>query len=158
MDGEFWEKYRDRRWQEKRLRIMERAGFRCEMCGSEDSKETLHIHHGYYRSKADLWDYPDDTLWCLCESCHEAAEANKQDCHSALATINPAFLELAATAIESLRDGLFLIDDEGITNKRSIVAESDTYADALIAIIGLCNPKRIREILGQCPGWQEVNS
>lgn len=65
------EKLKHPRWQKKRLAVLERAKWRCECC--EDDKETLQVHHLIY-SKGVPWDAPDETLECLCESCHEWRE------------------------------------------------------------------------------------
>lgn len=59
------------KWQEKRLSIMQRAEFQCEWCASSDY--TLHVHHTYYERGAKPWEYPDDSLLCLCEFCHGRA-------------------------------------------------------------------------------------
>lgn len=67
--SEFWEAYRDPRWQEKRLKIMERAEFKCERCSREDNA-TLNVHHSYYESGKKPWEYPDESLRCWCEDCH----------------------------------------------------------------------------------------
>ena len=85
----YTEKFLDPRWQRKRTEIMQRADFRCEWCGS--NKYTLHIHHGYYESGTDPWDYHNDTLYCLCEHCHEYAEERKRDIHMELASLHPKF-------------------------------------------------------------------
>jgi hypothetical protein len=66
---EFWEAYRDPRWQRKRLAVMEAAGFACEQCGTTD--KTLNVHHRHYTKGAKPWEYADDELRCLCERCHE---------------------------------------------------------------------------------------
>ncbi len=65
----FFEKYNDPRWQEKRLRVMDRAGFQCERCG--DKTTTLQVHHTHYVKAANPWDYEDRDLQCLCEPCHK---------------------------------------------------------------------------------------
>jgi len=62
---------RDRRWQKKRLEILERDGFTCRICGSEDNTEQLHIHHLFYRKGAAPWEYPNEALVSVCASCHE---------------------------------------------------------------------------------------
>lgn len=64
--------YKDPRWQEKRLRIMERDGFFCRSCGSK--KSTLHVHHKAYEKGGRIWDTPDEDLITLCEDCHESVE------------------------------------------------------------------------------------
>jgi hypothetical protein len=50
------EKLTNPKWQKKRLRILERAGWKCESCG--DSEESLQVHHLVY-SKGEPWDAPD---------------------------------------------------------------------------------------------------
>jgi hypothetical protein len=59
---------RDPRWQRKRLEVMQRAGFACELCG--DTRTTLNVHHTQYVRGRDPWDYPAAELRCLCEPCH----------------------------------------------------------------------------------------
>lgn len=71
----FWEKYKDPKWQKRRLEIMDLAGFRCQSCG--DEKTTLNIHHKFYRKGANPWDYADDELECLCAPCHESSHSAK---------------------------------------------------------------------------------
>ena len=71
----FWEKYKDPRWQKRRLQIMELAHFSCSDCG--DDKTTLNVHHKWYRKGADPWDYQDDELVCLCAPCHEVFHESK---------------------------------------------------------------------------------
>jgi hypothetical protein len=69
------EKLQDPRWQQKRLRIMERDDFTCQKCfGTENM---LTVHHKYYIYKKDPWDYPDDLLITLCDDCHKAEEEAK---------------------------------------------------------------------------------
>lgn len=60
---------RDPRWQKKRLEVLNRAEFTCEQC--EDSDSTLHVHHRYYVRGRKPWEYSDDALQCLCETCHK---------------------------------------------------------------------------------------
>jgi len=63
------EKFKDPRWQKKRLKILKRDKFTCQSCYDGDS--TLHVHHRYYIKGRDPWDYPDEALVTLCEECHE---------------------------------------------------------------------------------------
>lgn len=62
------EKLKDPRWQKKRLEIFKRDNWRCCLCG--DTENTLHVHHLRYKKNADPWDYDNDDLITLCESCH----------------------------------------------------------------------------------------
>jgi len=67
--GNYAELLKDPRWQRKRLEVMKAANFECCECG--EGKKTLHVHHGYYEKDLKPWEYPDDSLHCLCEECHE---------------------------------------------------------------------------------------
>lgn len=68
------EKLRDPRWQRKRLEIMQRDNFTCRYC--EANYKTLHIHHLEYQRFKEPWDYSNEWLITLCESCHQ--EVNKE--------------------------------------------------------------------------------
>lgn len=59
-------------WQKKRLEVMQRAEFSCESCGSTD--KMLQVHHAYYEKAKSPWEYPDESLHCLCEDCHREAQ------------------------------------------------------------------------------------
>lgn len=60
------DKYRDPRWQRKRLEILQRDEWTCHACNATD--KTLHVHHKYYNGNP--WNVPDDALQTLCEECH----------------------------------------------------------------------------------------
>lgn len=75
--NEFFKKYKDPRWQKKRLEILQRDEFECQRCG--DSESTLHIHHFYYEKDKNPWEYHNEALITLCESCHEHEGNARQD-------------------------------------------------------------------------------
>lgn len=56
------------RWQAKRKRILLRSGGRCEECGAE--RQSLDVHHCYYRYGRLPWQYPDGALLSVCRDCH----------------------------------------------------------------------------------------
>lgn len=62
--------YKDPRWQQKRLEIMGRDKFRCLDCEAEDNR-TLNVHHLYYVSGREPWNYPDWSLRTVCDECHK---------------------------------------------------------------------------------------
>lgn len=62
-------KLRDPRWQKMRLAVFERDNWSCQKCF--DSKATLHVHHRYYQSGSEPWEYRPDALVTLCQQCHE---------------------------------------------------------------------------------------
>ena len=65
----YYEKLKDPRWQKKRLEILDRDKFTCQMCEATDM--TLHVHHKYYVTGREPWEYPDCALVTLCEQCHD---------------------------------------------------------------------------------------
>lgn len=71
----YFEMLRDPRWQKKRLEILQRDNFTCVECHS-DGKH-LNVHHGYYAKGKKPWEYPDASLYTLCEDCHRAISATK---------------------------------------------------------------------------------
>lgn len=65
---EYWQKLRDPRWQKMRLEIMQRDEFACQICFA--TERTLNVHHNYYESGKEPWEYPTEALVTLCEECH----------------------------------------------------------------------------------------
>lgn len=66
---EYAAKFKDPRWQKKRLEILSRDNFTCQICF--DNKSTLNVHHRWYAENAEPWDYSARALVTLCEQCHE---------------------------------------------------------------------------------------
>jgi hypothetical protein len=64
----YFEKLKDPRWQKRRLEVLDQNGWACEDCG--ETSKTLHVHHGYYESGKEPWEYDDLSLHVVCEDCH----------------------------------------------------------------------------------------
>jgi hypothetical protein len=62
------EKLKNPLWQKKRLEILSRDNFTCQLC--KDPKTTLHVHHKKYIKGNQPWDYPDSNFQALCAHCH----------------------------------------------------------------------------------------
>lgn len=56
-------------WQKKRLEIMEKDNFTCQICG--DKETTLNVHHLHYKQGNLIHEYDDKCLITLCENCHK---------------------------------------------------------------------------------------
>jgi hypothetical protein len=93
MADNFWEAYKDPRWQRKRLEIMELRDFTCEWCGAND--KTLNVHHGYYERGKMPWEYDNETLHCLCEPCHASAQETIAAIRRMVATLSASNLQEA---------------------------------------------------------------
>lgn len=57
---------KDPRWQKKRLLILQRDNYTCQLCG--DTETTLNINHKSYSGQP--WEVDDSELETLCEHCH----------------------------------------------------------------------------------------
>jgi hypothetical protein len=60
----------DPRWQKKRLEILNRDEWICQYCFADE--RTLHVHHKYYIYNKKPWEYDNNVLITLCDSCHSA--------------------------------------------------------------------------------------
>lgn len=80
MEGNMTRIYSDKlknpKWQKKRLEILERDGFKCKLCGDEETE--LQVHHKKY-SDGNPWDADDKNLITLCKHCHNAVTVTKDD-------------------------------------------------------------------------------
>lgn len=122
----YWMQLKDPRWQEVRLRILNRAEFRCEECGEKPEGESLEIHHRYYEKGKMAWEYPDAALLCVCNECHiMVAECER----TLLNSITPRDTCNAASLGEAIR----LARNEGVCLRECVklilsAAESAYYA------------------------------
>lgn len=116
---QYWQKLQDPRWQRKRLEILNRAEFCCESCG--DTKSQLQVHHGYYEKGKEPWEYEDDTLWCLCNKCHEKAHEARKAVNFALATYDPTKLDSLASVLDTTDEYFYYELDCLMREKPSMV-------------------------------------
>ena len=64
----FQEQIKDPRWQKKRLSMLKRDKFTCNVCKS--TTKSLNVHHKYYEKGKLYWEYPNTVFLTLCEECH----------------------------------------------------------------------------------------
>lgn len=86
-------KLRDPRWQEKKNNVLMRDDYTCTWCGSgRTGGRNLQVHHGFYsRAFENPWEYPSESLFTLCEKCHEQAEVLKRQVLEALGHLHPKY-------------------------------------------------------------------
>ena len=85
----YFEKFKDPRWQKKRLEILNRDGWECKICGEREAQ--LQVHRTKYHKEP--WDASDEDLETLCEICHENITKKLKDIRSALNTIDMLVIE-----------------------------------------------------------------
>jgi hypothetical protein len=78
---------KDRRWQKKRLEVLDAAGWVCERCESADNSQQLHVHHRRYVRGRKPWEYSVHELQALCESCHKLAGDEIKNLDDAIADL-----------------------------------------------------------------------
>lgn len=122
MTEKYSDKLKDPRWQKKRLEILERDEWQCQSC--YDSEHTLHVHHRRYIPDRDPWDYPNQLLITLCESCHELEmEMLKERSDSLIEQVQEKFF---SDGIESLAAGFNAL--EIVTHDSHVVADAYGWA------------------------------
>lgn len=89
------EKLKDPRWQKKRLEILSRDEWMCQLC--QDSESMLVVHHRFYLKGKEPWEYADYCLVTLCQACHD---------HE-----HEGYPEYAANLIQTLKAKGFFADD-----------------------------------------------
>lgn len=86
---EYWNFYQAQlhtdEWQSRRREILRRDNYTCQECGAKGCDNTLHVHHKGYVSSLLPWEYPDDALITLCESCHQ--EVHKKQVRPFVSTV-----------------------------------------------------------------------
>jgi len=67
---------KDPRWQKIRLEVFQRADWQCQQCS--DKTTELHVHHTFYDGR-EPWEYPENSLKCLCKTCHNSEHFKKDE-------------------------------------------------------------------------------
>ena len=102
-DNSYLEKLKDPRWQKKRLEIFQRDEWRCQKCF--DTTETLVVHHRLYLPNHEPWEYSNELLTTLCQSCHDEETHSMS---SALQELNKEIkLKLFSCDVMNLLYGVF---------------------------------------------------
>ncbi len=125
--SEYSERLRDPRWQKKRLEIMQRDEFTCQKC--MDSESTMNVHHCFYETNAQPWDYPNDSLITLCEECHLL---ETESCYTAKKTFAEVFSRMGFLSVH-FSDVSSIMHEEQMRGNLGYLngAKTDIFASAL---------------------------
>lgn len=125
-------KYRDwlldPRWQEFRLRVFERDGWTCQLCGfcsraHQDAPgrlDSLHAHHVRYLPQRRPWEYALADVVTLCEPCH-AGQKRSGGLTPVAKVVPDALTELAVPSLRDLRHSRAwqaILDKFGVDERR----------------------------------------
>jgi hypothetical protein len=64
----YLDKFKDPRWQKKRLQLLELHNWKCDDCNNTENE--LHVHHRFYIKGREPWEYDNDVFQVLCSDCH----------------------------------------------------------------------------------------
>ncbi|WP_162419564.1 GNAT family protein [Cyclobacterium roseum] len=92
------QKLKDKRWQNKRYAILQRAKNKFEDC---NSTLNLEIHHCYYHYGFEPWEYPIDSLRCLCRNCHNKRGHTEHILRGHLASLKTSELDALINLVSS---------------------------------------------------------
>jgi hypothetical protein len=135
---------KDPRWQKRRLEVMQRDNFKCKWC--LDEKSTLHVHHLKYKNGLKPWEYPDSTLVCICEGCHQEWTDSLEQILELLATMGSNGVGLHAVYGYLLAEAAICGAIKEAHIEGSSPAEIGTKAHAFGSVLNLSTD----EILSAC--------
>jgi hypothetical protein len=82
--SEYRKLLRHPKWQKMKTRVQIRADYKCEHPDCDyilDENNHLNVHHTYYEKGKKPWEYPIDSLQCLCERHHKEAHGKVPEAH-----------------------------------------------------------------------------
>jgi hypothetical protein len=146
--SDYAQKLKDPRWQQLRLKVLERDGWACVKCS--DTESTLHVHHTYYadpEDEMDPWVYGQASLITLCDECHKSEHENLPSARAALTrAVSSAGLGSVCNLL-TIADG-FEFDGGFMSQKDASVlafAIQTLLASKYVFENGSANKKRIEE-------------
>ena len=156
----YWQKLQDPRWQRRRLVVMERAAFKCEECGSGEAMLT--VHHSYYQRGVEPWDYPDESLHCLCSGCHEERAQAERELLNNIGTWKAGEISRIAEALKFFNTlcynpypiGDCIVNFATDDFQEMISADYDN-AHALPAAQGKATFDNLRKIVAECQEYEQ---
>lgn len=112
--SDYSKKLLDPRWQKKRLEILNRDNWCCQICG--DDQNTLHVHHRRYIPNREPWDIPNELLATLCAACHES-ETNELEpaVHDLVAMVKEKFFSSSVQQLAEAFHALEIHYECGVT-------------------------------------------
>jgi hypothetical protein len=121
------------KWQKKRLEIMQRDNFECQLC--HDKETSLNVHHKKYINGKKPWEYKNDDLVTLCKHCHEVIELTKKSWTKGL--FNFEKVKILSLFNEETKISFYRYDDHdilvafyrnGIFSENVLIHKKDTFS------------------------------
>lgn len=116
MHMDYKEQIKSPKWQKRRLEIMQKDNFTCQLCG--DTESMLNVHHLTYHKDKKIWEYEDWELITLCENCHKEEHSSMDDVINEIESIKSRGVTMREiiSALNSIDISLYLGHDDCIYN------------------------------------------
>lgn len=102
-------------WRQRRCERIEKAEHCCSACGGHESiVGALQVHHVIYLRGREPWEYSDELLLVLCESCHFDRQINDEEASFEFAWLRA---QMSNAQVYELAKGLRLAIDGGYAPK-----------------------------------------
>lgn len=111
---DYKEQIKSPKWQKRRLEIMQKDNFTCQLCG--DTESMLNVHHLCYHKDSKIWEYEDWELITLCENCHKDEHSSMDDIMNEIESIKSRGVTMReiVSALESIDILLYFGNDDCI--------------------------------------------
>lgn len=107
------EKLQDPRWQKTRLLVLQRDNFTCICCG--ETARQLNVHHCYYISRRNPWEYHLNTMVTLCVDCHKSVDEPASPSNSMCTVFEPAVIAEMSRQLSNITNACD--HDEGVLHE-----------------------------------------
>ena len=87
------DKLKSPKWQKKRLNILNRDNFTCQLCG--DTETELHVNHLKYTGEP--YDAPNEDLETLCKHCHLIHHSVKEKISNVIKIVYDDYVDVVYT-------------------------------------------------------------
>jgi hypothetical protein len=105
-------------WQRRKLHIMQRDGFKCTICGNDDT--ILEVHHHQYSAGKKAWEYLDDNeLTTLCDYHHGLIHGKAEYADDVLSDYDVSF-EKDVPRIKQINDRIRYLQSYQAANEDSL--------------------------------------
>lgn len=91
----------DNRWKALSVKLRRERPY-CELCRKPDTDVTTQVHHGFYNRDLKPWEYPEESLWVLCEECHAAMDKVRREMAVLFGHLHPAKAAMAVNMIRAV--------------------------------------------------------
>ncbi|ASU38544.1 hypothetical protein hmeg3_09700 [Herbaspirillum sp. meg3] len=134
------EKLKDPKWKKVRDQIILDRGRICECCGIQGTHHPTgkpvqyEVHHGYYVYWKQPWEYEEETLWVVCDICHDKVHDSLAILQREIGMLDPIALNVQAKEVQAIKDAEIRLYLEELHSSQAMELQEalkDEYEDQL---------------------------